>query len=121
MLHRLAISTLLITALYAALAPDLSLAQTGQAHSSLRLRQWSTHQDSKGQRYLTVDFGNYGDKAVTVHGMCPGGDRWFNTIDRTLDAGTTAKWTIQLPGNDPAYVTLDTSEGKFRFDLDTSN
>lgn len=115
--HRLTVLVLLaVSASAACMTPTTANAQDQQRQSSLRLRRWVIRPQRQGRPVLTINLGNYGERIVRVGGISVGNDRWFVGVDATLQPGGVADLVVTVE-KEPAYVTLNTSEGRFRFDL----
>lgn len=109
-------STVWSALLLAILACSSSTSSAAPEHSSLRLRRWIIRTDAQGHHLLTVNFGNYGDRAVLVRGICATNDNWFSDIRNAIQPGDVWDGTVEV-SREPAFVWVDTSEGRFRFDL----
>jgi hypothetical protein len=94
--------------------PSTANAQQEQ-QSSLRVRRWSFRTDRAGKSWLALDIANYGDRGVNVAGVSATG--WlYSSIGQDIAAGGVLNVTVPVD-QEPAFVWIATSEGRFRFDL----
>lgn len=97
------------------LVPQRTVNAQQSPQSSLRLRRWHMHREHSGRWLLQVDIGNYGDRSVNIGGIAAG-DGAFTIVGQDIQPGRVLNWAMVID-QEPAYITLDTSDGKFRFDL----
>jgi hypothetical protein len=117
LVRRLALALVLSTSLVSVTFVESSAAAERQdQESSLRLRRWSIRTDDHGRKVLKVSIGNYGSRPVNIKGMCATSDGIFYGVYRDIDAGKVLDWAIAVK-DEPAFVTVDTSEGQVRMEL----
>jgi len=91
------------------------LGETEQT-SSLRLRRWAVRSDATRQEWLTINVGNYGHAAATIRSLSVTDGTSWSSVGCDLNAGAVLTWSVPVR-QEPAFFWLDTSEGRFRFDL----
>ena len=87
-----------------------------QQSPSLRLRRWNVRAEAHGQEWLTINVGNYGHAPVAIRSLSLTDGTTWTPIGCDLNAAAAFTWSVPVP-QEPAFFLLDTSEGRFRFDL----
>ena len=89
--------------------------------SSLEIRRIKHVIDGDGKEWLSVQFANHGQKAVTVSAISPAKmGPWVN-VDKSVEAGANVKMLMKIDKKEPTAVWLTTSEGMCVFDLPGKN
>lgn len=88
--------------------------QSQHHQSSLRVRS-ATYNTNFGHVLLKLQVSNCGDQGVNVFSITMGKDG-AAYAGGPIESGGVRYWQV-IVDRAPAFITLDTSEGKFRFDL----